>query len=573
MGFQQIHTIVVDDRDAILGAIVRRLGSADKGASSSASKTGTDLGSRDKNEKTSLSSTVEMMLAVLTHWWIASAFNTFSHILLGVVIAPLMLLRSDRSIDLGLKWFQEWESGFYSTSPWRSMPARHRDFCGVIAALSMSFAASAMIVLIDVFLPSAVGYEPLWMPIVIVWLSFIAAGIGAGLGAAIAVISSRGLAAGAYPVYAAILGASIGILSVSVIVIDNTFSMLSSIASLAVAAIGAVIVTKEGEGKGPIGGARAGLTMLGVKNVIFLGAAMLPMTVACSLIITVVTLIIRFLATLRHFRRGLSAMPDNFQKLMFCTSPFHRPELVPGLETKQSQFNFDSFVKTMQIGDVGGRLALMLVSVIYFPAWTYRFSIKSTFWFWWPLAFVASDDMQHLDPVGMTTTMVESPLLRRGRKFAVGYLIIFAVVNLVIWSIQENHADLDLGSYAIPSTLFIGFLLVDAGSVPWQLFGLMSALIALVAPMWAGHLVLIYKPAKKNGDANLKRVIERRFKWLSRIRRAGVLCLMVALMGNSLHLALAANSKRCWIRPSPHLQDLSAILYGRYAPSAERCYR
>jgi hypothetical protein len=42
-------------------------------------------------------------------------------------------------------------------------------------------------------------------------------------------------------------------------------------------------------------------------------------------------------ATLFRLRPGIAALPRNFRRLALCTSPAQLPELVPGLETSDSE--------------------------------------------------------------------------------------------------------------------------------------------------------------------------------------------------------------------------------------------
>src|SRR5256885_9754333 len=60
-------------------------------------------------EVPSVTAIIETILAVLLYWWIAIHLGTYAHLLLGVCVAPLVLLRSDASVAMGLAWFEDWE--------------------------------------------------------------------------------------------------------------------------------------------------------------------------------------------------------------------------------------------------------------------------------------------------------------------------------------------------------------------------------------------------------------------------------------------------------------------------------
>ena len=52
-------------------------------------------------EKISLLAVAEVIFSVAAYWWIAWYFDTYAHLLVSVLVAPLVLLRSDESVALG----------------------------------------------------------------------------------------------------------------------------------------------------------------------------------------------------------------------------------------------------------------------------------------------------------------------------------------------------------------------------------------------------------------------------------------------------------------------------------------
>src|SRR5262245_43495534 len=56
----------------------------------------------------SILAVIETILAVLVYWTVAVLFNTTLPLLISICITPLLLLRSDKSVSLGLKWFHEY---------------------------------------------------------------------------------------------------------------------------------------------------------------------------------------------------------------------------------------------------------------------------------------------------------------------------------------------------------------------------------------------------------------------------------------------------------------------------------
>ena len=61
------------------------------------------------NEVPSVAAIVETCFAILFYWWFAIHFQTYLLLVISVVVAPFVLLRSDQSVAFGVKWIAEWE--------------------------------------------------------------------------------------------------------------------------------------------------------------------------------------------------------------------------------------------------------------------------------------------------------------------------------------------------------------------------------------------------------------------------------------------------------------------------------
>lgn len=64
-----------------------------------------------QNDVPSATAILETMIAVPLYWWIALQVGTVLPLLISAVVAPLVLLRSDQSVALGLQWFRRFEDG------------------------------------------------------------------------------------------------------------------------------------------------------------------------------------------------------------------------------------------------------------------------------------------------------------------------------------------------------------------------------------------------------------------------------------------------------------------------------
>src|SRR5262249_7342458 len=125
--------------------------------------------------------------------------------------------------------------------------------------------------------------------------------------------------------------------------------------------------------------------------------AMAPFSVGLGLGVVLASLIVRIGATLRHFGRGLRSLPRNFRRLTLCTSPAQEPELVPGLQApftlpaQWQDFQHDRRSANPAYRVLAYTSIPILIPLWFLPGWLYRITLKSTAWFWWPLAFLGGD--------------------------------------------------------------------------------------------------------------------------------------------------------------------------------------
>ncbi len=62
-----------------------------------------------QNEVPSVTAIIETLIAVPLYWWIALHIGVVQPLLISVIIAPLVLLRSENSVALGITWFLRFE--------------------------------------------------------------------------------------------------------------------------------------------------------------------------------------------------------------------------------------------------------------------------------------------------------------------------------------------------------------------------------------------------------------------------------------------------------------------------------
>ena len=57
----------------------------------------------------SLTAIVETIIAAPLYWWLVIGCETYLPLLVSACVAPLVLLRSDASVALGVRLFMAWE--------------------------------------------------------------------------------------------------------------------------------------------------------------------------------------------------------------------------------------------------------------------------------------------------------------------------------------------------------------------------------------------------------------------------------------------------------------------------------
>jgi hypothetical protein len=390
----------------------------------------------------------ETVAAVAFYWWVALHVGLLLPLLIGIIVAPMVLLRSEQSVELGLRWFLAFESKL-----------------GVLLdrfprASTIVVTAAALIAVIPAA-HLATGYFEInsWKPI------------------------SRGIYLVALAVFSGMV-------------------------------IPAVII-----------GGYAATTAL------------------------IVSILIRIAATSVHLRAGLRRLPTNFRSLTICTSPAQIPELVPGISDSGSDFNFRHILTGISLKDWRGSLTYLIVAVMIFVSWFYRISIKSTTWFWWPLAFLLGD-----------LRLARNPELFKwkttGRLWAKASIAssLVALFVFVCSNFEFSKAILEKNPLLTP----LGYLLFfDWKLYPWQILAVVSALLsAVLVPLVndvSGEFEIVQKQRDRELDAaaqrenrELEATALRKFKWIERLARVRFLLVLSLWMLVGGHMILWVNSQQCW---------------------------
>jgi hypothetical protein len=232
-----------------------------------------------EQEIPSVTAIAETLLAVPFYWWLAIHFETYGFLIFSACVAPLVLLRSDKSVALGVKWFTRWEEKCFSDGQsaiiggkkWSNLLFRDR----VLVAL-YTVVTTANWVFLSHFHLATIVPMVFQAVVTIVLMLMLIAPVGK-------VWTPSGLV-------------SVLALPIVMIVIVIMIEVIAATDWFVLQSVGVV------------------------------GAG-----VSVGVSVFIIALAVRIGATIYHFLPGFFSISRNFYKLAFCTSPLQTPELIPGL--------------------------------------------------------------------------------------------------------------------------------------------------------------------------------------------------------------------------------------------------
>jgi hypothetical protein len=477
------------------------------------------------NEVPSITAILETIIAVPLYWWFAIHFETYLPLLVSVAVAPLVLLRSDESLALGVKWFSAWER-----SGWRASLASRREDP---KALRRSFAAFGFL-----------------------------------LGGITAYALSRNFLADVEGTAALRYAFAIGAISAAVVFAALLATWQRTIIGLSLAFVAIIMM--------------AAITGKGAPNVSLATAAGAAVG-GVPLGVFIVSLTIRVGATLRHFRAGLMSLPRNFRRLALCTSPRQEPELVPGLVPGETEFTImevlnrwrrrldfvitGSFRRTFTSPNFINRaissgayfvIDLVAAPVWFIPGWIYRLTLKSTAWFWWPLAFLGGDLQRARDPDEFQRTTIGSLWAKTSIGLAIMTILTFVWLNFVVTGALFRDNPL--------LTVFGYFFVVNWSLRPWQLLPIALAVLSVAIVLWVDDASGQYRHAVAKGDSSLLSRADAKFRWIERMARFRLVLFLVFWLLVAVHALLYFNSLKCWTDVPSNVERWAQWVYGDRLP-------
>ncbi|CAA6815703.1 MAG: Unknown protein [uncultured Sulfurovum sp.] len=300
--------------------------------------------SRDKHI-TSILAIVETIFFVILTWGIAYYYDTYLHIYTALAIAPFLLLKTPKSTKTAIEWYL-YKHNFDRKDYYKD------SFFWFILTLSLFLS----FLIIYFFSTKIIIHYESWKLLFLIIL--------------------------------------LGIILISTII--------GVVGTIGVGVIGVVVRRREGVS---VLGVRRVMAILSenkikdqkiLQNFIFL--LLLPifliMGATLGFIFFLKALIIKFISTtiytISNLKITFFTISKNWNEQITVNDIFYTPELLPKIHKENDFHQVSSFVSNFKKNDFKDKVLLLFIAPISSLGYLYRFSIKSTAWFFFPLAYLAN---------------------------------------------------------------------------------------------------------------------------------------------------------------------------------------
>lgn len=404
----------------------------------------------------SLLALLEIPLAMAFFWWLSSLSPWPWLTLIGLMAAPVLLLRSPESVEAGKEMLRRyWEN--------KEVSAGQAWLTGVMA---VGLAAGLSYWGAQHFLLGQTGWAMFWR--------------GTMLGG--------GVVAFACGVAVAVTAATVTVTVTAAVTVVAVV-----IAAIVVAAIVAFASADAGAAAGVSTGAAASMFVL-MKSGASIGQHFFKSFITLVIILSlfILTVFIRLWATLQYWRVGLAAFPHNWRETVCVIDARHLPELLPGAGEIEPTLSLQGLLQQETGGDFSDKMqkplpTTTLATIIYLPALLYRWNLKASAWLWGPVALLLSPVLWANDE-----TM----------RHKTAYWTTWAVQS-VLWSAWVGFVGWLLAAY-LPDdvrALFPHWVTVVYDHMPPPALGLRYGLLVLLALSLFGLLLAAYPVRAAHGKA------------------------------------------------------------------------
>jgi hypothetical protein len=196
---------------------------------------------------------------------------------------------------------------------------------------------------------------------------------------------------------------------------------------------------------------------------------------------------------------------------------------------------------------------------LYFvPAWVYRFTLKSTVWFWWPLAFLGFDLKWANDPAEFRRTTIDGLWARTRIAIAALTIIAFLFSKLIMsGALFEPN----------PFLTKLGYLLnINWNLTSWQFLALLAAVLTIAIMYLVDEVVAQHRRALRNNNRHELSSAARKLGLIERLVRMRFLAVILLWLLLGTQAGLYWNSRDCHFRFPTNVQSWIVWIYGANTP-------
>jgi hypothetical protein len=447
---------------------------------------------------------------------------------ISIIVAPLLLLRSNRSVALGLKWFEYYVDGGWGQDPQKVAKSAIAWLGLMVVFAAVTFAVASLTYAFRVD-------QSAWFTAILgIALAYLALQICVATYAAVLAHQVAALIVWMLP---SAIASLTFVAAVAVGLIIGGASIISFVSTFGAILLALLLILRE------IPAAVAVMRRIPrTTNKALLIDVMQEILQAAPISLTLLapgvflggwlrTLAIRFGATLRYLPDGFRELPSNWRRTLFVIDYGHPPEVIPGYiksDLIQVSFLWDAIKRSKRPSEF--ILYCLAYVLIFGPALFYRFTIKSTFWFYLPLVYVMRPSRFAENPA-LFVDLVWSRWLEWVRFFwAAVVLIIFS--SNQIW-VAHLRGDLPPAAVSMLEYVFVFDLSLIR---PWQWFNLISSSITIAIFAVVETLRTVLKHAEQH--TYLQTFIIHRVYLLDRAKRTRSLSTYIFLSIAFAHVLL-----------------------------------
>lgn len=445
--------------------------------------------------KLSVFAVIEVFLSIALYWWIAIRYETHVHLWIGILAAPLILLRSEASVEQARVSWERFASS--SNQEPKGVSAYLFPLGCLLLGLMVMHLYAAKTLLIGISGWSLFGLSLIYnLASWIVVFFVVGATIGLGRGAVQEKLETSSTVTIAVTITVAI-----------------PFFVTAYVAGW-IAFLGAIVALTS--------------MILLQKNPYLASWLQFVVMPGFAVGFWFRTVFIRVASVTSYPLQGARSGAQNWRRIALVEDCTHLPELIPGLPQTSLQRVLGETVNVDRIRIRSAAKSILLV-IWFLPAWLWRFSIKSTSWFYFPLLLMTRDGALMDDGARRIRVDRPSPLYDKLSAIYSSIVLVVAVLSLVDWGgalrwSQHLQGDAPFGP--------VGWLFVtdwvQLSEEPWKWFVLAASVATLAQYVWIDWIRNQRLGARENGfDPNDRHSPGLSLFWIDRFRNLLVILSIV----------------------------------------------